>query len=325
MTNKCIIDSSLVCSYASNYVQYAEMWAPVKAIKNIDLLRMVEWSNYLVDTKEQIDFLMQNNVEISKYYFGTFKSLFDLDYAILKGIKKFVVASTYELKTLSDKAHQLENIFLSINALNFLNVSDNRVGFSFEELTSILNDPSYSGKIGGLAFHLQEPHKTVENYLITIKKILPLIEAYRLKLNLGGLPYKVLEIILSKIPVLKKYSIIVEPGNSLFSDAATIETQVIYVDASNKIINLNIGIYNGLLDCKLLNKPIKVWQDSIENDAVEKFDIFGPTSDNLDYLGQHFLKKSTQIGDKIFISNCGIYSIYLNTDFYHKKMTIEIK
>lgn len=325
MNNKCIIKSTLVKKAIADYAQYTDIWAPIKSIKNSKLLQMMDCSNYLADSDEQIDFLIENNVNMANCYFGSFKSLFDLDYAISKGIRKFVIASMYELHALTNRTPLIDKIFLTINALNVLNIGHDRFGLSIEEAAAILKDHSFLKKIEGLAFHLQSPYKTVDNYLTILDKLLPLINKYRLKINIGGIPCHILTKVIELMPKIKQYNIIVEPGNSLFSEATTIETQVVYVDIDNKIINLNIGIYNGLLDCKLLNMPIKIWQDSHKDDAMERFRIYGPTSDNLDFLGEHFLRISTVVGDKVYISNCGIYSLFFSTDFYSKQMIVDVQ
>lgn len=325
MTNKCIINSSLVAESIAEYKLYADIWAPIKAIKHPILFQMIDCSNYLVDNDNQIDFLLEENVDIEKCYFGSFKSLYDLDYAIARGVNKFVIASLYELNALIGKTLRVEKLFLTVNALSLLNVCEDRFGLSIEEIESLLVDSLFKEKIEGLAFHLQMPYKTADNYLKVLKKLFPIVDKYRLKINIGGIPSNLLVQIIDLMPNLKQLSIIVEPGNSLFYDAIIVETQVIYVDIAKKIINLNMGIYNGLLDCKILNTPIDIRQHSQTKESLAQFKIYGPTSDNLDYLGEHALSLSTKIGDTVYISNCGIYTLYFNTNFYTKKLVVEIR
>lgn len=82
-----------------------------------------------------------------------------------------------------------------------------------------------------------------------------------------------------------------------------------------KITNLNMGIYNGLLDCRLLGVPLAISSLSIA-DELGDFNIYGPSSDNLDFLGIYKLPKKIKPGDRVRITNCGIYSLFLKTEFY---------
>ena len=296
--------------------------------KSVQLLgcisKLIDCSYYLVDNKDQINFLIDNKTDLEKCYFGSFKSVFDLEYAISKGINKFIIASIYEFNLLINTKHLIDKIFLMIDTSIILCKEKERFGLSLNEVITILENPIWTYKIDGLSFHLQNNTKTLSNYSKLIEILLPLVSNYKLKLNMGGIPYPYLEKLIIKHLNLRKCKVIVEPGNSLFADATTIETRVTYIDVTNKIINLNIGIYSGLLDYKLLNTPLKIWQYNNDNSNMEKFKVFGPSSDNLDYLGEHFFSLATTIGDKVYISNCGIYSIFLNTSFYSKKILIDI-
>ncbi|MCH5179744.1 MAG: hypothetical protein J1F32_00815 [Erysipelotrichales bacterium] len=316
MKNICRIKTKTIRQKIALYNTYAEICAPIKSIKHSELIDLIDCTHYLVDTTDQLILLLSKKINIKDCYFGSFKSVFDLKNAIEKGITKFVVASDYEMSMILSNASQIDEILLVINISEIIGEGCiSRSGFNLDEIDYAIKHIYNKCCNIGISFHIQSPYKSFKNYYLILKNILPICKKYNLKtINLGGITIEHLEQLCENLLELKTFHLIVEPGNSLFSDAMTIETFVTYVDLNKKIIILNIGIYNGLLDCVILKNTIDIYSRKSGN--LLEFKVYGPSSDNLDFLGVYKFSDSIKPGDYVIIKNCGIYALFLETKFY---------
>lgn len=311
------INKQILSDKLSVYQNNAIVSVPVKSLQNEILFDLINGDRFMVDNKYQIDFIIKKKINIDLCIFGTTKSIFDLDYALKKGFKNFIISSKNEFDYILDKAVAINNIAIMVNFGSIQASSLDRFGVLYDRLNDLIAYVNQYTKVTEICFHIPNSNRKLKDYVNIFNMLYPVMKINKInKLNLGGITSEKLILFLKKVSLKEKdISIVVEPGNSLCNDAISIEARVCYINKVENFINLNIGIYSGLLDVVLENKNIKI-KALKESDYSMEYKVYGPSSDNIDFLGKHILPENINIGDIVEIYNCGVYALFFNTDFY---------
>jgi diaminopimelate decarboxylase len=96
---------------------------------------------------------------------------------------------------------------------------------------------------------------------------------------------------------------------------------------NTKIIFINAGIYNGLIDIIIKKRYFAIEDLSKTKETnVEETIVCGSSSDVSDYLGRHKIRTNLKIGDQLIIKETGAYSAVMQTIFCGKsKIELVIK
>lgn len=262
MINKGILKSNI-----EKYRKYASICLPIKSLCNDGLLSFIDTDgcSFLLDSGAQIEFINSLRIDKDLCVFGTTKSYFDLKDAIKNGISRFVISSKEEFDFIFNNAKIVNGITIMVNASSMIEDSlFDRFGVAYNELVELIEYVKKYANLESLSFHIQGNQKNKEHYVEIYDKLVSILHKYNIPaLNLGGIPFKVLIEVIEKIPLYSDIKLIVEPGNSLFNDAISIKSYVCYVNTKSKTINLNIGIYNGLLDILLYDNKIELIAEKI--------------------------------------------------------------
>lgn len=320
------IDKTIVQNNLYVYKKYSTIRLPIKSLQNKTLISLIDLEDcqFVADSSSQIDFLKSLGIDMGLCYFGTPKSFFDFEYAIKNNIEHFVISSKQELNFILQTKKRIKGITLMVNSSSFGINSYDRFGVSSDEFIGVLKLIKEHSILEGLSFHIQGFKKDTKDYMKIYNDLLPVINKYKIpSLNFGGIKVQHLVSIINGFSLKNNIQFIAEPGNSLFNDAISIKANVCYVNHKNKTINLNIGIYSGLLDIALYGNSVQMIAEG-NADAVVEYKVFGPSSDSADYLGTYYLPKNIKVGDQIRIHNCGVYALLLNTEFYPCERIITI-
>lgn len=313
------IDKSIVRDKLSAYKRHAKLSVPVKSIPRADLLALVDGERYLVDTKAQLDLVLNTGINISNCFFGTSKSESDLYYAIKNGVENFIISSYKEYEIIRKNANKVSHISVMLCCNSVIGEAKARFGVTLCELDDFISEVNKWHRVDEISFHLQLAGKDATDYLNIINSLLPIADRHSIQsINLGGLTADVLEKVCEMIKGTQYIGeIVAEPGNSLFNDAVSIEASIVFVNTTRSHINLNIGIYSGLLDVALSNQKITLLlADGASDGEKVSLHVYGPSSDAVDYLGEHTFPRIPKVGEHVIIRNCGIYSLFFGTVFY---------
>jgi diaminopimelate decarboxylase len=209
-------------------------------------------------------------------------------------------------------------------------------GLRTSEIYKLIDQINNDGcNFEGLSFYLAKTLYNINRFMDMLNFIQVKYKDYQITtVNVGGGVDDPTDVNL--IDFLSKFKrinnikrIIVEPGRCLLDPSIDMLVSITGIRSKKKFhwIYLDAGIYNGLLDFRLIRKyetkdkrfkPKITLLDSIESDFVsDKYQYFvsGPTSDMLDVFGSCKFPKEINEGDKLLINNCGAYSFVLKTNF----------
>ena len=124
------------------------------------------------------------------------------------------------------------------------------------------------------------------------------------------------------IPALSKMQLIIEPGRYLLDPCIDMQVEITAIreKQGKKLIFINSGIYNGLLDVVVKRKRFKlVALKKAEDYSCAEYTICGCSADISDVLGEYVLPENLQVGDALRILNCGAYCSEMATPFCKNK------
>ncbi len=107
-----------------------------------------------------------------------------------------------------------------------------------------------------------------------------------------------------------------EPGRALCAEASSL---IVRVEArKGDSLYVNEGVYGALFDAGHLNWPFPARRVGAQNGpaAVNAFELFGPTCDDLDHMpGPFYLPADIAVGDYLEIGVIGAYGVAMRTGF----------
>lgn len=105
-----------------------------------------------------------------------------------------------------------------------------------------------------------------------------------------------------------------EPGRALSAESSSL---IVRVEArKGESLYINDGVYGALFDAGHLNWPFPTRRLGAAAAALDVFELFGPTCDDLDHMpGPFFLPADIAVGDYIEIGVLGAYGVAMRTGF----------
>lgn len=266
---------------------------------------------------------------------GPSKSLPLIKDIISRGTKTlfFNVDNDTDLEILDESYAELKE-HLKVGIRIYLNKTGiwNRFGFDVESerLEGIIT--KYKDVIRGFHFHFSTNNFNITNYDLILDKINYLSKKHNLVLEYldigGGLPGAGEELkhnnMYNKLPLLiktkvnPKILIISEVGRNLVEDVFKLETSVV------SIKKVSDDHYDVVIDTNILHVPCFYekkftldYSASLQRDKKAVYiNIFGNSCMQIDQIADNFLITSTpQVGDKIYMSKVGAYSISQASNF----------
>lgn len=120
-----------------------------------------------------------------------------------------------------------------------------------------------------------------------------------------------------QMPVSETCELWCEPGRALVAEAASLVVKVEM--RKNNTLYINDGTYGGLFDAGhpgFIFPTIPLQSAPSTSKKCEKFSLYGPTCDSLDFMpGPFVLPADIGEGDYLEIGNLGAYSMQLRTSF----------
>jgi len=326
-----------------NYQKNAEVYYPVKANdSNIIIDAAIELlCCFEVDSIEHIEMLINKGIDADRMLYSyPIREEDDIKRAVELGLKKYVVDSIEEYEKIS-KYLDDGLYFIRLNAVDILGLvlpsEQNKWGLSIHEtkylIDKIRND---KGKVFGISFYIFKEifirTDPLKNLLLAIRDN---FSGYRFDyLNIGGgistdTFLSIQNILQSTKEVIGVKKIIIEPGTPLLDPCIDMVVSITAIKKVNdlRLIFINAGIYNGLID-KIIKKRHFIVEDLVKtkDNNYEESIICGSSSDVSDYLGKYKLRKDLKVGNQLIIKETGAYSAVMQTGFYGKsKIEMKIK
>lgn len=313
-----IINFELLKSKYNIITDVFSYYYPLKANDNPKVINVLKelGSGFLVgEYKKVLNLVNRYNVLPSKILFiASFTSEVNLTKLINLGVKNFIVDSHSAISALSKAKHNV-SVLLRVSLTSEKHLD--RFGVNFDEISDYIEAIKATClTFSGFHFHIPAQFNSIEKEKKIIKILLeryPDIDCLDVG---GGFSLNDAESLgkyIDKFGCLKKKAC--EIGYGFINDVIDIETKVIgskKIDDEN-IIFIGVGIYSGLLDTYMLGRKFNV-VSNIEGEEKFLYHVYGPSFDNLDYVGDYYLPPLS-IGDKIIIKNSGAYVRTLLTYF----------
>lgn len=338
--SKYIINKHKLASIINGFKQSASIYYPVKVNSSIEIVRIIDSyiDGYEVDSIELLEFLL-NDCAVSPdriLYSALISDKSDYQKVLLLGIRTFVV-DDYDLCDLLCSLGKEEKLSLIIR----LDISDLvhcngyivKWGCALADLQRVLNIiEETNNAFLGLSFYVPQELNVINNALMIVDKIsgLDIASKCRIVDVGGGMSVDETERVIASLrskSSLSDSKIIIEPGRYLLDPCIDMRCEIkrISIKKDYKLVFLDTGIYNGLLDCVMKNKRFEIVPvDNYENCNCSSYIVCGNTSDISDVLGEYVLPDTIKVGTQLLIKNVGAYCREMETNFYRKENNNEI-
>ena len=278
------------------YQKTGTVYYPIKANDDSLIISIVRDHDccFEVDSIEHIELL------IDKFHINPQKILYsylvrkknDVIVAISKGIKYFVVDSIEEYEKILSISTNVK-IIIRLNVLQMLNKdispAHNKWGLSLKEAREILikQNKEYSAVIG-ISFYIAaeaEYKDCFENVLNTISSNYKGFNINILNIG-GGISVEHLEDLKEILAKTQKSigakNIFIEPGRYLLNPCIDLIVSIVAIKVvnHNRLIFIDAGIYNGLIDGVVKNKKYNVIDEKSTNESqLSTYYVCGSSSD----------------------------------------------
>ena len=317
------------------YSKECQVYYPIKANSNSKVIRLIDQyvKGYEVDSVYHLhDLLFKYKVNPDRIIFSALvKSTEVISNVIKWGVKKFVVDNVLDLENIiSLSQNSTLTFFIRVDVSEFVS-ADGLIlkwGASINEvaaLKSIIREKHHN--FVGYSFYLPQEINSVNHIKQVICSLYDKVGFSDCKyLDIGGgidskdiidIVNTIEEICGNTVP-----NIIVEPGRHLLGPCIDLCVTVLAIrfKQGKKLVFINSGIYDGLLDVKIKNKRFTILPHKKESDNTdEECIICGNSADISDNLGIYILPKDIEVGDKLLILNCGAYCSEMDTIFCKNK------
>ena len=335
MNAQYIIHKNKLINNLAAYGEMCQVYYPIKANSNSKVIKILDplVQGYEVDSIYHLhDLLFKYKVNPDRIIFSAVvKSVDTIAKTIKWGITKFVVDNLFDLNNIISMTHEKSMTFLiRVDVTEFVS-ADGLIlkwGASLDEIILLKNAiRETKHDFVGYSFYLPQEVNSVNN----IKRI---ISSLRNELDFsdcrildigGGISNEDIKEIVNGVEEIcgnAKPTIIIEPGRHLLNPCIDLCVTVtaIRFKQGRKLVFINSGIYDGLLDVKVKNKHFTVIPKKGDfNDCGEECLICGNSADISDILGSYILPKNITVGDKLLILNCGAYCSEMDTIFCKNK------
>jgi len=331
-----IFDKAKFISLVKDYQQNADIYYPLKANDDDKIIdTLIELSScFETDSLKHIKMIINKGISPEQILYSyPLRDLNDVECAVKLGIKKFVVDSTDEyIKITKFITNGL--FFIRLNVIEILGLKfsseQNKWGLSVYEAKKLIDTISRdNGKVIGLSFYVfkEISERTTDTLTRLLATIRDNFEDYKFDfLNVGGGISSVelselKNIVKSTQKIIGAKKIIIEPGRPLLDPCIDMVVSVIAIKKMNntKMIFINSGIYNGLIDIIIKRRNYVVEHfDRSADECEEETLICGSSSDISDFLGSFQISKNIKVGDKLIIKETGAYSSVMQTNFCGK-------
>lgn len=330
-----LFDKKKFNNMVKKYQLYGKVYYPVKANDDKRILSIINYNDgcFEVDSLEHIRLL------VDEYGFNPKKVLYsypikeqeDIKEAIKMGVNLFVIDSIDEYNKVISISTDVK-LVIRINVLqildNNLSPEKNKWGLNIDDAKKIF---SYCKKklmnVVGISFYIMAEIENQNAFEIVLKALISNFQGINIEfLNIGGgISLEQLDIINPLLEttksVLNIQYIIFEPGRHLLNpciDMVVRVTSIKHVNG-NRLVFINAGIYNGLIDAVIKNKKYRIIdrKQNIYSNICTAY-ICGASSDISDTLGVYELREDLSVGDLLIIAECGAYSSVMQTHFYNK-------
>lgn len=330
-----LFDEEKFCHMIKKYQTYGKIYYPVKANDDEMIISIIRDNDccFEVDSIEHIRLLV-NHYEIPPHkllYSFPIKGLLDIQEALEMGVALFVVDSIDEYNKITSLSKDAK-LIVRINVLQILNndlsPEKDKWGLSLEDAKMLI---SYSQKksinVVGISFYIMAEIEDKNSFEIVFEKIISEFKGVGIDfLDIGGgVSLEQLNIIHSLIETTKtsinaKY-IVLEPGRHLLNPCIEMAVRVTAIKniKGNRLVFINAGIYNGLIDAVVKDKKYSIVdREQTDYSILSTAYLCGSSSDISDTLGAYELREDLSVGDLLFIEECGAYSSVMQTRFYDK-------
>jgi diaminopimelate decarboxylase len=327
-TPRLILDSKQLLSKINEYSNHGEIYYPIKANANSDLIRFLEPLNinFNVNSLLYLNKLVKHNINPKRILWDNcLTTNEEYKYIIKNNINRFTVDSQDDYEYIS-KMNLDAKYFIKISIDD---VNNNRFHkFGIQNAYDLIKRITKEDKLEGLSFYLDNESFNFENFAYMVEKALSFTDVNYI--NIGGcllnfLTDKRFSALLKNYQKKDKFKkLIIEPGRTLLNPATIMRTSVIKIRELNnkKWIKVDASIYSGLIDIYIEKKKIKFKNYSGE---LENYLVSGYTSDSEDFFGEFSLPKGLQNNDLLDIINCGAYIVDMNVKYSGaKKISMEI-
>lgn len=292
-----LINKKQLINNFNSYNDFNKIYYTLKTNSNNNIIKLLnDISNdkiyFSISNLKHFKILKNNNVTAERInVINPFLPIKDINNLYNNGVRSFTFTSINDILIFEKFANTFDvsiNIRLNIN--NFI-IDKSYIGVSLKEYEQIFNHIKGKYKSIGISVYLPQ---TIKCHNIKLKyilnKILKLPKDY---IIFGGIPNA------NELKWITDYkNINLEIGQNLLKNVIDLKTNIIK-HYKNKII-LSNGIYGGLLDVILYNKKFKIYllynskkiylKNKIKSKS-NKINIYGPTADSLDIIGEYYLEK----------------------------------
>ena len=197
-------------------------------------------------------------------------------------------------------------------------------------------------KIIGIDCHIGSQLTEVDPFMDALDRVLVLADKLKAHgivlehLDLGGglgvkyqdetppLPAEYTERLFSN-PLIKDYSIIIEPGRAITANAGILVTEVEYLKLSD---HKNFAVVDAAMNDLIRPSLYQAWQEIIpvnneSNETTRKYDIVGPICETGDFLGKE-RKLAIAQGDLLAVRSSGAYGATMSSNYNSRPRVAEI-
>ena len=330
-----LFDKELFVSMVQEYKSYGDLFFPIKA--NDDSLvisALIENDcSFEVDSIEHMRMLIEEyNVSPERILYSyLIREIDDIRAAIEMGITYFVIDSVEEFNKVISISKDV-SFYIRINVLHILDNNlppeKNKWGLSVTDAKKLMfKIKEQAAGVSGISFYIASEINRKNSFEIILASLVSDFSGLSIKsLDIGG---GVSLDTLKKIhPIIKDFQkcfstkqLIIEPGRHLLNpciDMVVTVMSIKYING-NRLIFINAGIYNGLIDAIVKEKKYSIIDQKQTNSSkLCQSYICGSSSDVSDTLGYYELREDLTVGDLLYIKDCGAYSSVMKTRFYNK-------
>ena len=197
-------------------------------------------------------------------------------------------------------------------------------------------------KIIGIDCHIGSQLTEVDPFMDALDRVLVLADTLKAHgivlehLDLGGglgvkyqdetppLPAEYTERLFSN-PLIKDYSIIIEPGRAITANAGILVTEVEYLKLSD---HKNFAVVDAAMNDLIRPSLYQAWQEIIpvnneSNETTREYDIVGPICETGDFLGKE-RKLAIAQGDLLAVRSSGAYGATMSSNYNSRPRVAEI-
>lgn len=282
---------------------------------------------------------------------GVGKAPDEIDYAVAQNVGWFNVENVAELQHIQAAAekHNREDIPIALRLNPEVTASTHpyiatghggaKFGLTAEVINGILaHQQEYSRlKFAGLHVHIGSQLGDTTATQTAVNKALAVIAPYPAirTLNIGGgfpaayqtgqtLP-DVAEFAAALKPLVKGYTLLLEPGRSIIADAGVLITQILYVkqQAAQTFYIVDASMTELIRPAlyKATHEIVPVQQHENEKNTAQ---IVGPVCETSDVLGRDVLLPTLQAGDALAILTAGAYGMVMSSNYNARPRPAEV-